>query len=180
MSIDIKWDENANVWIAMNDELGITLEDASYDKLIDRLKIAIPEMCKLNNINVSYVYIKTATRMITCTLQKCLKEYGGRLTSIKTTELHRNKQRGRLIQPAPPNFIEKDEAKTDNKKAETTQQATTQSTTQAQATTQQNTEHQHVWVDHKKTVHHKTMNMKIELFCLPLGEKYNTKYKYMV
>lgn len=68
MSIDIKWDENANVWIAINDELGITLEDASYDKLIDRLKIAIPEMCKLNNINVSYVYIKTATRMITCTL----------------------------------------------------------------------------------------------------------------
>lgn len=165
MSIDIKWDENANVWIAINDELGITLEDASYDKLIDRLKIAIPEMCKLNNINVSYVYIKTATRMITCTLQKCLKEYGGRLTSIKTTELHRNKQRGRLIQPAPPNFIEKDEAKTDNKKAETTQQ---------------NTEHQHVWVDHKKTVRHKTMNMKIELFCLPLGEKYNTKCKYMV
>lgn len=68
MSIDIKWDENANVWIAINDELGITLEDDSYDKLIDRLKIAIPEMCKLNNINVSYVYIKTATRMITCTL----------------------------------------------------------------------------------------------------------------
>ena len=25
MSIDIKWDENANVWIAINDELGITL-----------------------------------------------------------------------------------------------------------------------------------------------------------
>ena len=24
MSIDIKWDENANVWIAINDELGIT------------------------------------------------------------------------------------------------------------------------------------------------------------
>ena len=48
------------------------------------------------------------------------------------------------------------------------------------STTQQNTEHQHVWVDHKKTVRHKTMNMKIELFCLPLGEKYNTKCKYMV
>ena len=92
------------------------------------------------------------------------------MTSIKATELHRNKQRGRLIQPAPPNFIEKDEAKADNKKTETTQQTTTQ----------QNTEHQHVWVDHKKTVHHKTMNMKIEQFCLPLREKYNTKYKYMV
>lgn len=102
------------------------------------------------------------------------------MTSIKATELHRNKQRGRLIQPAPPNFIKKDEAKADNKKAETTQQATTQSTTQAQTTTQQNTEHQHVWVNHKKTVHHKTMSMKIGLFCLPLGEKYNTKYKYMV
>lgn len=67
MTIDIKWDENANVWIAINNDLGITLEDASYDKLIDRLKITIPEMCKLNNINISYVYINTATRMITCT-----------------------------------------------------------------------------------------------------------------
>lgn len=67
MTIDIKWDENANVWIAINNDLGITLEDASYDKLIDRLKITIPEMCELNNINISYVYINTATRMITCT-----------------------------------------------------------------------------------------------------------------
>lgn len=67
MTIDIKLDENANVWIAINNDLGITLEDASYDKLIDRLKITIPEMCELNNINISYVYINTATRMITCT-----------------------------------------------------------------------------------------------------------------
>lgn len=67
MTIDIKWDEHANVWIAINNDLGITLEDASYDKLIDRLKITIPEMCELNNINISYVYINTATRMITCT-----------------------------------------------------------------------------------------------------------------
>ena len=66
MTIDIKWDENANVWIAINNDLGITLEDASYDKLIDRLKITIPEMCELNNINVSNVYINTATRIVTC------------------------------------------------------------------------------------------------------------------
>ena len=42
MTIDIKWDENANVWIAFNNDLGITLEDASYDKLIDRLNKLYP------------------------------------------------------------------------------------------------------------------------------------------
>lgn len=50
MIIDIKRDQEANVWIATNDNIGLALEDSSYDRLLARLKPAIAEMCELNHI----------------------------------------------------------------------------------------------------------------------------------
>lgn len=44
----LSWDEDAQVWIAVNDEIPVTLESGSIDALIERVKIAVPELLELN------------------------------------------------------------------------------------------------------------------------------------
>jgi hypothetical protein len=46
--IKLTWDDEARVWIAINDEIPIILESGSLDALIERVKIATPEMLELN------------------------------------------------------------------------------------------------------------------------------------
>jgi predicted RNase H-like HicB family nuclease len=50
VAVRIHWDDEAEVWVAINDELGIALESESYDALVERLKMAIPEMAELNGL----------------------------------------------------------------------------------------------------------------------------------
>ena len=50
-TVSITWDEEANVWIAISNDIpGLVLESGSYDDLIDRLKIAIPEILEANHL----------------------------------------------------------------------------------------------------------------------------------
>ena len=52
MNVILTWDNDANVWIATSDDIpGLVLESNSYDALIEKVKFAIPELLKLNNIN---------------------------------------------------------------------------------------------------------------------------------
>ena len=45
--IKMMWDED--MWIAeSDDELGIVLESASFDTLVERVRVAVPEMLELN------------------------------------------------------------------------------------------------------------------------------------
>ncbi|MDR1318417.1 MAG: DUF1902 domain-containing protein [Treponema sp.] len=44
----LKWDDGASKWYALNDDIPIVLEDASLDTLIDRVKMAAPELLELN------------------------------------------------------------------------------------------------------------------------------------
>ena len=44
----LTWDKEASVWVAENDDIPITLESDSLDKLIERVKIAVPELLELN------------------------------------------------------------------------------------------------------------------------------------
>jgi hypothetical protein len=44
----LTWDEDAHVWIAENDDIPIVLESGSLDALIERVKIASPEILELN------------------------------------------------------------------------------------------------------------------------------------
>jgi hypothetical protein len=45
--IKIVWEDD--VWIAESeDDLGLVLESASFDKLVERVNLAIPEMLELN------------------------------------------------------------------------------------------------------------------------------------
>ncbi|MDR2428735.1 MAG: DUF1902 domain-containing protein [Candidatus Margulisbacteria bacterium] len=47
-SISLTWDEEAQVWVAVNDDIPIALESGSLDALIERVKLAVPEVLALN------------------------------------------------------------------------------------------------------------------------------------
>ena len=47
----LTWDDEASVWVAENDDIPIAFESASLDKLIERVKIAAPELLELNGKN---------------------------------------------------------------------------------------------------------------------------------
>lgn len=54
-TVSFWWDEDSSVWIATsNDVEGLALEDESLDRLITRVRDAIPELLDLNHhpINV--------------------------------------------------------------------------------------------------------------------------------
>jgi len=42
--VDIHWDDEARVWYAVCDSIPLALESESLDKLIERVKIAAPEL----------------------------------------------------------------------------------------------------------------------------------------
>lgn len=44
-NVKLTWDSEASVWIATSDDVpGLVLESDSYDALIEKVKIAIPEL----------------------------------------------------------------------------------------------------------------------------------------
>ena len=50
-NIELSWDDEAAVWIAVNNEIPIALESGSLDVLIERVKNATPELLELNGKN---------------------------------------------------------------------------------------------------------------------------------
>ena len=46
--IDVFWDEETERWGAINDEIPIALESDSFDHLIERVRLATPELVTLN------------------------------------------------------------------------------------------------------------------------------------
>jgi len=50
-TITITFDEEAAVWYALNDDIPIALESDSFDVLIERVKLAVPELLELNGKN---------------------------------------------------------------------------------------------------------------------------------
>ena len=49
-NVDVTWDEEANIWYAVCDDIPITLESNSFDALIVRVKIAAQEILELNGL----------------------------------------------------------------------------------------------------------------------------------
>jgi len=47
-TISLTFDEEAAVWYAINDDIPIALESDSLDVLIERVKLAVPEILELN------------------------------------------------------------------------------------------------------------------------------------
>ena len=48
--VNIIFDDEAQKWYAQNDDIPIILEDYSIDELINRVKLAVPEMLEINNM----------------------------------------------------------------------------------------------------------------------------------
>lgn len=47
--IKFTWDPEAAVWIAESDDVpGLVLESGSFDALVERVRIAVPELLELN------------------------------------------------------------------------------------------------------------------------------------
>jgi len=50
-TVTITFDEEAAVWYAINNDIPIALESDSLDVLIERVKLAVPELLELNGKN---------------------------------------------------------------------------------------------------------------------------------
>lgn len=51
-NVKLLWDSEASMWVATSDDVpGLILKSNSYDALIEKVKIAIPELLELNKIN---------------------------------------------------------------------------------------------------------------------------------
>jgi hypothetical protein len=46
--ITMTWDNEASVWCAVCDDIPIALESGSFDALVERVKVAAPEMLQMN------------------------------------------------------------------------------------------------------------------------------------
>ena len=54
--IILSWDDEASVWIAESQDLpGLILESNSFDNLVERVKIAVPELLELNGVPQSEI-----------------------------------------------------------------------------------------------------------------------------
>ncbi len=64
LPIQILWDDEAGVWYAINEEIGLALESDSYDTLIRRVCIAAPEMAAENGVACRGVIFNTQSRQV--------------------------------------------------------------------------------------------------------------------
>jgi len=62
--IDFVWDPEAYVWVATSvDVPGLVLESGSFDALVERVRIAVPELLELNgNRAEEYPLLFSSTR----------------------------------------------------------------------------------------------------------------------
>ena len=47
--INFSWDDDASVWTAICDDIPLALEHNSFDALIEKVKVAVPEILALNS-----------------------------------------------------------------------------------------------------------------------------------
>ena len=59
--INFVWDEEADVWVATSDDVpGLVLESGSFDALVERVRVAVPELLQLNRKTpAASLYIKS-------------------------------------------------------------------------------------------------------------------------
>ncbi|HAG69627.1 MAG TPA: antitoxin HicB [Lachnospiraceae bacterium] len=49
--VNFLWDEDAAVWVATSDDVpGLVLESGSFDALVEKVRMAVPELLELNGI----------------------------------------------------------------------------------------------------------------------------------
>ena len=60
----IHWDDEAEVWVGICDELGISLESGSYDALIEKIRITVAEMIEMNKVDIKSIELFTDSRLM--------------------------------------------------------------------------------------------------------------------
>ncbi len=66
LKVNVSWDEEASVYVALCDEIGLALESESYDKLVERVISTVPELIELNKIECEAYSFLTKERRVTC------------------------------------------------------------------------------------------------------------------
>lgn len=56
-NVNVSWDEDAGVWIAVCDDIPVAMESNSFDALITRVKIAAYEILELNKKAVENIQL---------------------------------------------------------------------------------------------------------------------------
>jgi len=61
-TVNLLWDSEASVWVATSEDIrGLVLESSSLDVLIERVRMAAPEVLKLNNQPLAHAKIAFLT-----------------------------------------------------------------------------------------------------------------------
>lgn len=56
--ITLLWDTEASVWVATSEDIrGLVLESGSLDVLIKKIRLAVPELLKLNNQPLAHIKV---------------------------------------------------------------------------------------------------------------------------
>ena len=61
-TVMLNWDDEAQVWYALNDDIPIALESGSLDLLMERVRLAVPEILELNGKEHRDVYLNFTTK----------------------------------------------------------------------------------------------------------------------
>lgn len=57
--IKVTWDNDARVWIAESDDVpGLVLESGSFDALIERVRVTVPELLELNGATPAPIQLR--------------------------------------------------------------------------------------------------------------------------
>ena len=60
--ITLIWDDEVSVWIATSDDVpGLVLEDDSFDALLERVKVAVPELLAFSTNVSGDIYLDYTT-----------------------------------------------------------------------------------------------------------------------
>lgn len=64
-TVNLLWDTDASVWVATSEDIkGLVLESGSLDALIERVRMTVPELLKLNNQPVEHAKITFMTERV--------------------------------------------------------------------------------------------------------------------
>lgn len=56
--VTLLWDTEASVWVATSEDIkGLVLESGSLDVLIKKIRLAVPELLKLNNQPLAHIKV---------------------------------------------------------------------------------------------------------------------------
>lgn len=57
--VKLTWDAEARVWIAESDDVpGLVLESGSFDALVERVRVTVPELLELNGASLAPIQLR--------------------------------------------------------------------------------------------------------------------------